>query len=205
MSEQAHGSGRGTISGFTVTTSTRDLADVWGLVLTYGLVTLGTGLVLALWPGETLTVLTVLLAIQLIITGSVRMFLALGSASLDRGSRWLVGGTGTLAVVVGVLCLVDPMRTLEVIGILIGVFWIVAGLGDLAAAFVSDTRRERVWDVVKGVISLGAGVFLVANPEVSLGFLVLISCIWLLGYGLIVCVEAFRLRSSRDASPLPSS
>ena len=206
MSEQVGSSETSSVSrGSTFTSGTKELADLWGLVLTYGLVTFGTGLVLAVWPGETLTVLTVLLGLQLIITGSVRMFLAMGSFSLDRGSRWLVGGTGVLAIVVGVLCLMDPLRTLEVIGILIGVFWIVAGLGDLASAFVSGTRRERIWDVVKGVISLGAGIFLVANPEVSLGFLVLISCIWLLGYGFIVVVEAFRLRSSRNAShPLPS-
>jgi len=200
MSEQVGSSEPETASGFTFTFGARDLSDLWGLVLAYGLVTFGIGLVLALWPGETLTVLTVLLAIQLIIGGSVRMFLAMGSFSLDRGSRWLVGGTGVLAVVVGVLCLMDPMRTLEVIGILIGVFWIVAGLGDLASAFVSGTRRERIWDVVKGIISLAAGIFLVANPEVSLGFLVLISCIWLLGYGFIVVVEAFRLRSARGAT-----
>ena len=200
MSEQVGSSEQGTVRGFTFVSSTRDLADLWGLVLTYGLVTFGFGLVLAVWPGETLKVLTILLGLQLIITGSVRMFLAMGTFSLDRGSRWLVGGTGVLAVVVGVLCLMDPIRTLEVIGILIGVFWIVAGLGDLASAFVSGTRRERIWDVVKGIISLGAGIFLVANPEVSLGFLVLVTCIWLLGYGFIVVVEAFRLRSSRVAA-----
>ena len=200
MSEQVGSSEQGTVRGFTFVSSTRDLADLWGLVLTYGLVTFGFGLVLAVWPGETLKVLTILLGLQLIITGSVRMFLAMGTFSLDRGSRWLVGGTGVLAVVVGVLCLMDPIRTLEVIGILIGVFWIVSGLGDLASAFVSGTRRERIWDVVKGIISLGAGIFLVANPEVSLGFLVLVTCIWLLGYGFIVVVEAFRLRSSRVAA-----
>jgi uncharacterized membrane protein HdeD (DUF308 family) len=200
MSSEQTSSGPGSVRGYTFTATTRDLTDLWGLVLAYGLMTLGIGLVLAVWPGETLTVLTVLLGLQLIIGGSVRVFLALASASLQGGARWLVAAIGVAAVVVGVLCLMEPLRTLEVIGILIGVFWIVAGLGDLASAFVSGTRGERIWDVVKGVISLGAGIFLVANPEVSLAFLVLISCIWLIGYGLILVVEAFRLRSARHAA-----
>jgi uncharacterized membrane protein HdeD (DUF308 family) len=34
----------------------RRLAEYWWLLLAYGIVTFGLGLVLALWPGETLTV-----------------------------------------------------------------------------------------------------------------------------------------------------
>jgi uncharacterized membrane protein HdeD (DUF308 family) len=180
---------------FVSTSRASILADHWGLVLTFGLCTLGIGIVLAVWPGETLTVLAVLLAIQLILMGSVRMFLAMGSASLDRNGRWLVGLTGLLALVVGVLCLMDPIQTLKAIGVLIGIVWLVAGLGDVVSAFVSGTPGARVWDVVKGGVSLVLGIFLVANPKVSLGFLVLLSCIWLIGYGLIVVVGALRLRA----------
>jgi uncharacterized membrane protein HdeD (DUF308 family) len=185
--------------GFEVVTVSRaaTLADHWGLVLTYGLFTLGIGLVLAVWPGETLTVLAVLLGIQLVLMGSVRMLLALGSASLERTGRWVVGLSGVLAVVVGVLCLVDPHQTLKAIGILIGVFWVLAGLTDLAGAFLSGTPGARLWDIVKGLVTLAAGVFLVANPKVSLGFIVVVSCVWLLGYGAILVIEALRLRGAR--------
>lgn len=186
-------------------TRTTTLADHWGLVLAYGVLTLGIGLILAVWPGETLTVLAVLLAIELILMGSVRMLLAMASASLDRNGRWLVGLTGVLAVVIGVLCLTDPIQTLKVIGVLIGIFWIVAGLGDLLGAFLPGTPGVRVWDIVKGVLTIGAGIFLVANPKVSLGFLVLISCLWLIGYGLVVIIEALRLRSDRGRTQLRTS
>jgi uncharacterized membrane protein HdeD (DUF308 family) len=182
---------------FVTVSRASTLADHWGLVLTYGLFTFGIGLVLALWPGETLTVLAVLLAIQLILMGSVRMFLALGSATLDGRGRAVAGVVGVAAVVIGVLCLMDPIQTLKVIGILIGIWWIAVGLADLFGVFVADSASERVWGIVKGVISLGAGIFLVANPKVSLGFLVLVSCVWLLGYGFMVIIEALRLRSAQ--------
>jgi uncharacterized membrane protein HdeD (DUF308 family) len=180
-------------------------ADHWGLVLSYGVLTFGIGLVLALWPGETLTVLAVLLAIELVLMGSVRMLLAMASASLEGTGRWVMGLSGVLAVVIGVLCLTDPIQTLKVIGVLVGVFWILAGLGDLLGAFLPGAPGARAWDIVKGVVSLGAGIFLVANPKVSLGFLVLISCIWLLGYGFVVIVEALRLRSDHTRAELHPS
>ncbi|HET8962079.1 DUF308 domain-containing protein, partial [Nocardioides sp.] len=49
------------------------LVDHWGLVLTYGLLTMGLGLVLVLWPDQTLKVLAVLIGIQLILTGAFRL------------------------------------------------------------------------------------------------------------------------------------
>jgi uncharacterized membrane protein HdeD (DUF308 family) len=184
---------------FVTVSRATTLADHWGLVLTYGVLTFGIGLVLALWPSETLTVLAVLLGFDLILMGSVRMLLAMASASLDRNGRWLVGLTGVLAVLIGVLCLTNPTQTLHVIGVLIGVFWIIAGLGELLGAFLPSTPGTRVWDIVKGGITIVAGIFLVANPHVSLGFLVLVSCLWLLGYGLVVMVDALRLRSAAAA------
>ena len=66
---------------FVTVSRTTMLAEHWGLVMAYGVLTFGIGAVLAFWPGETLKVLAVLLAIQLILMGSVQMFLALGSAS----------------------------------------------------------------------------------------------------------------------------
>jgi len=190
---------------YVTVSRTATLAEHWGLVMAYGVVTFGIGVVLAAWPGETLTVLAILLAIQFIIMGSVQMFLAMASTSLDRNSRWLVGIAGTLAVIIGVLCLLDPIQTLKVIGILIGLFWITVGVADLAAAFLPGTPKARIWDVVKGLVSVGAGIFLVANPKVSLGFLVIVSCVWLLGYGFIVIVGALRLRTEHTRAQLGTS
>jgi uncharacterized membrane protein HdeD (DUF308 family) len=183
---------------FVAATRTTTLAEHWGLVMAYGVLTFAIGAVLAAWPGETLKVLAILLAIQLILMGSVQMFLALGSASYERNRRWVVGLTGVLAVVIGVLCLTDPIQTLKVIGILIGI-------GDLVGAFLPSTPGSRIWDIVKGVVSIGAGIFLVANPKVSLGFLVIVTCVWLLGYGFIIIVGALRLRTEHIHSLHPAS
>lgn len=72
---------------FVTVSRATTLADHWGLVLTYGVLTFGIGLVLAVWPGETLTVLAVLLAIELILMGSVRMLLGYGLVVIIEAFR----------------------------------------------------------------------------------------------------------------------
>src|SRR3954452_24541394 len=88
------------------------IADHWGLVLAYGLVSVGLGLVLAVWPGETLAVVAVLIAIQLLVAGVFRIIMAIGARGIDGGVRALMALTGGLAIIVGLLCLRDPVQTL---------------------------------------------------------------------------------------------
>ena len=183
----------GTPSG--VPPSMTRLVDHWGLVLTYGLVTIGLGLVLALWPDETLKVLAVLIGIQFILTGVFRLVLAVASRSLDGGARAVLGLFGALAVVLGLLCLRSPLQTILVISMILGVWWLAAGLVDIVGAIRSGESNRRGWDLGLGVLSALAGAFLLVSPEVSLGVLVIVVCLWLFSYGFIAVVAALVLRS----------
>jgi uncharacterized membrane protein HdeD (DUF308 family) len=173
------------------------LADHWGLVLTYGLITIGFGLVLALWPDETLKVLAVLIGIQFILTGAFRLVLAVAARSLDGGARAVTGLFGALAIVLGLLCLRSPLQTVLVISMILGVWWLAAGLVDIVGALRSSDSHRRGWDLGLGVLSVLAGAFLLVNPEVSLGVLVIVVCVWLFSYGSIAVVAALVLRSEQ--------
>lgn len=177
------------------------MADHWGLLLAYGLITMGIGLVLALWPEETLVVVAVIIAIQLIFSGAFRIVSAVASRSLDGGMRAMIGLSGALAVLIGLLCLRSPLQTLAAIGMLIGIYWVFSGLVDLINAISSDHGSRRLWDAVLGLVSLGAGVFLVVNPTISLAALVIVACVWLFGYGFFAVVAALMLRSSSRSTP----
>jgi uncharacterized membrane protein HdeD (DUF308 family) len=192
------------------------LADHWATVLAYGLLTLGLGLVLAVWPGETLVVVTVLLSIQFLVYGVLRLVAAVSASSVDPGIRALVGLSGALAVVVGLVCLRDPVRTLTVIGLVLGTWWVVSGIIDVLRALISPTRGRRGWDLGTGFVSAAAGAFLLVNPELSLGVLVLVVCAWLFAVGLIAVGTALAMRSLRrtdaparslrpDAPPAPAT
>jgi|tagenome__1003787_1003787.scaffolds.fasta_scaffold20933993_4 uncharacterized membrane protein HdeD (DUF308 family) len=173
------------------------IADHWGLVLAYGLVSVGLGLVLAVWPGETLVVCAVLIAIQILVSGVLRIVMAVGGRGLDGGMRALQGLIGGFALIVGLLCLRHPVQTLLVIGILLGVWWVVSGVIDVVGALVSPVHGRRAWDVVTGVISILAGGFLLVNPKLSLGVLVVVICVWLFLIGGIALFTAFKLRSEQ--------
>jgi uncharacterized membrane protein HdeD (DUF308 family) len=180
------------------------MVDHWGLLLTYGLVTMGFGVVLAVWPDETLKVVAILIGIQLIITGVFRLVLAIASTSLDTGARALVGLFGALALVIGLLCLRDPVQTILVIGIILGVWWLAAGLIDVIGAIRDEGSPRRGWDLAMGAITALLGLFLLVNPELSLGVLVVVICVWLFAYGFLAIVAALMLRSAGRRTPTAS-
>jgi hypothetical protein len=191
----------------TTTTSTRSrhsavgpasLVDHWGLVLAYGLVTLGLGIALAVWPDASVTVFTVLLAIQLIIAGIFRISAAL-SRSRTEGARALVGLSGGLALIVGLLILRDPLQSVLVLGMILGVFWLIAGVIDILSALIGPPRSGRGWELFAGVVSVLAGGFLLVYTDLSLRVLVVFVGIWLIVAGILATIAAFRLRSLRTA------
>jgi uncharacterized membrane protein HdeD (DUF308 family) len=56
---------------------------------------------------------------------------------------------------------------------------------------------ERGWTVFMGVLSILAGIIVVAYPGLTLLGLAVILGIWLVIFGLMECVLAWRLRSVR--------
>jgi uncharacterized membrane protein HdeD (DUF308 family) len=182
-----------------------DLARHWGVVLAYGLVCIGLGIILAVWPDETLKVVAVLIAIQILLSGVLRIITALTAHWLDGGVRILIGLTGGLALVVGLLCLRHPVQTLLIITLLLGVWWVASGVVDVIAAIIAPVPGRRTWNIVSGVISILAGGFLLVDPELSLGVLVFVVCVWLFAVGIAAVVAAFGLRSAgRRAGQTPS-
>ena len=121
------------------------VADHWGLVVAYGVVTFGLGVLLAAWPGRTLVVCAVIFAIQLLVSGTVRIVTAIASGHIDGWIRALSGLSGAVAVIVGLLCLRDPLQTLLVVGLLLGAWLLVCGMVDLMSALVGAGSGNRVW------------------------------------------------------------
>ena len=174
------------------------MADHWGLLVGFGSLTVLLGLAVVLWPGSTLVVLAVFLGIQLLVNGVFKIVSAFAASSVDGGVRALLGLAGALSVIVGLLCLREPMQTVVVLGLLLGAWWVVSGLIDIFAAVLGDVR-ERAWHVVMGVVSVLAGGFLLVNPELSLTALVIVVAVWLFGYGVIAVIAGFRMRSLSSA------
>ena len=79
---------------------------------------------------------------------------------------------------------------------------------DIVGAIRSSGSHRRGWDLGLGLLSTLAGAFLLVNPEISLGVLVIVVSVWLFSYGFIAVVAAFVLRGEEKRtteSPLPGA
>jgi uncharacterized membrane protein HdeD (DUF308 family) len=175
------------------------LAKHWGLVLAYAIVTLGLGISLLVWPDVTVTIFTVLLAIQLIVAGVFRIISAV-SMDRDGGVRALVGLSGGIGLIVGLLILRDPLQSVVVLGMILGVFWLIIGVVDVLGALVAPPPSGRTAELVVGLLSMGVGIFLIVYTDLSLKVLVVFVGIWLIAAGLLALYAAFKLRSLRPAA-----
>ena len=175
------------------------IVDHWGLVLAYGILTLGLGIALVVWPHASVTVFTVLLAIQLIIAGIFRISAALSVNRTEGGVRALIGLSGGLALIVGLLILRDPLQSVLVLGMIIGVFWVIAGVIDIISALSRRRPSGRGWEILTGVVLVLAGGFLLVYTDVSLKLLVVFVGISLIVTGVLALVTALRMRSLRPS------
>ncbi|MBF6414280.1 HdeD family acid-resistance protein [Nocardia cyriacigeorgica] len=80
--------------------------------------------------------------------------------ALARAAWQSILVTGLLSVILGVLILVWPGKTLLVAGIIFGIYLVVSGLLQLVAAFAAPASAGmRVLYFISGVLSIVIGVF----------------------------------------------
>src|ERR1700753_1351681 len=99
------------------------MARSWPATVILGALTLILGLVVAFHPGGTLNVVAVLLGITMICSGLFHLVRIFGPG---ESHIWL-GITGLLLIVIGVV-LIRPLHlTLALVGLFVGLSWIVQG------------------------------------------------------------------------------
>jgi uncharacterized membrane protein HdeD (DUF308 family) len=199
MSQGTEPSGPSPEAGTTYPGPQDLLAARWRFVLATGISAFVLGVALSLWPGETVRVLAALLACQLIIAGAIQVFLA--TATGPGASRWVFALGGALSGAAGLMLLLRPGASLDFLALAGGACVLVVGLVDLGAALFRRRARQRLWLAVRGLVGVVVGPFMMANPDWSLGVLVLLLCVWLIGYGFLTIVSALSLRAELRADP----
>jgi len=165
---------------------------VWQMELIAGVITLGLGIVLALKPSQSLNVVCVFIGILLIIGGIFHFIRALDH---DEQHRAWIAVAGLLEVVIGVVMIRHLSLTKSVIGLLIGIVWIVQGIVALLAGIMGGKTVSRGWSIGFGLISLVAGIVVVSVPENSVNALAVLLGIWFIVMGLFELAAGFVLRS----------
>ncbi|MGA8455188.1 MAG: DUF308 domain-containing protein [Streptosporangiaceae bacterium] len=173
------------------------LAQTWQATLILGALTLILGLVVSFHPTGSLNVLAVLLGILMILSGLFHLIRVFDQEEMHR--VW-TGIAGLMFVVVGVVLIRHLHLTRAIIGLVIGITWIVQGLAALIGGIASDAREGRAWWIAFGVISLIAGIVVAATPASSLTFLAVLLGIWFVIMGIFEIIGGLMLRRELRAA-----
>jgi uncharacterized membrane protein HdeD (DUF308 family) len=172
----------------------------WGWVLVFGIITLLAGLLTLVWPGRTIVVIAVLFGIQLVVAGIFRFVAAFAVDEESGGMRVLLALLGVLSLIVGLYALRHLQVTIAALALLLGIFWIVNGAVETFAALSHRRMQGRGWTIFMGLLSVVAGIVVLVYPGISLLTLALVLGFWLLVYGIMEIVLAFRLRQAGQAA-----
>ncbi len=170
-------------------------AYAWQTTLIVGAVTVILGLIVSLHPSGSLNVIAVLLGILMIFSG---IFHLIRVFDRDEQHRVWLGITGLLYVVIGVVLIRHLHLTVALIGLVVGLTWIVQGLSSLFGG-VGGSREGRGWWIFFGIVSLIAGIVVVSAPITSVTALAALLGIWFIVMGLFEVVGAFFIRRAVSA------
>ena len=168
------------------------LAREWPAVFVMGLITVALGIVVISWPQETLTVISVLIGLQILIYGIYGLVKAFAHDTTSPG--W-TGFVGVLGIIIGIVVLRNPFETVAVLAALLGVVWIIGGIIQVFGSIADSGGEHRLLGVFGGLLSIVAGIVVVAWPAPTVTVIAWISGIYLIVFGLFLCVSAFQLRS----------
>lgn len=166
-------------------------AYAWQATLVLGVVTLVLGLILTFYPSVTVNVIGVLLGLLVLVSGLFHLIRMFGNSEAHR--VWM-GISGLLLVVAGVVLLRHLHLTVALIGLIIGLGWIVQGVTALIVSFSGEAREGRGWWIFFGIISLVGGIVITALPTESVTLLAALTGIWFIVQGLFEIVGGLMLR-----------
>jgi uncharacterized membrane protein HdeD (DUF308 family) len=173
------------------------LAGSWQTALFLGAATVILGFIVALHPTTSVNVIAVLLGILMILSGIFHLIRVFDTAEPHR--VWL-GIAGLLFVVIGVILIRHLHLTRSIIGLIIGITWIVQGLAALIGGISGGVREGRAWWLLFGAASLIAGIAVVATPASSLDVLATLLGIWFIVMGVFEIVGGLLLRHAVRAA-----
>ncbi|WP_327001042.1 DUF308 domain-containing protein [Dactylosporangium sp. NBC_01737] len=145
-------------------------------MFTLGSITTVFGVAVLIWPAATLRLLGILAGVWLIATGVLRVVHAFRR---DRDVHGLTGqvlsvGLGAVLIVGGAACIGSSATGAVAVAVILGLAWLLSGIAEILLGLFSR-GRARVWLLLIGAASIGAGLLSVAWPDISPRNLVLLT------------------------------
>jgi uncharacterized membrane protein HdeD (DUF308 family) len=172
------------------------LQHLWKSTLISGLLAVVLGVLILVWPGKSLIVASVLFGIYLLVSGVAQVIFAF-SLHVSAGSRILLFVSGAASLILAVLAFrhFGEGYAILLLAIWIAVGFIFRGTATTVSAISEPRLPGRGWTIFFGVITMIAGVIVLAYPFDSIVTLTLVAGIWLIIIGVFEMISAFGIRS----------
>jgi uncharacterized membrane protein HdeD (DUF308 family) len=110
---------------------------------------------------------------------------------------------GLITLAGGILALVYPDITVEVLAIILGINLLLVGILDFVDAFTSDADHTgKTLQVLLGLVGLIAGIICLRRPSEALTFIVIVVAIWMVIAGIVLVLRAIFQAGNRAMTGL---
>jgi uncharacterized membrane protein HdeD (DUF308 family) len=171
------------------------LPHLWKSALVSGVLAVALGVAVVAWPGISIAVAAIFFGAYLLVTGIQQVIFAF-SLHVSAGGRVLLFISGAASLILAVLAFRHLYDAVLLMAIWIAVGFVFRGVATTVSAISDPTLPGRGWNIFVGVISLIAGVVVLASPFESMATLALVVGIWLIVIGVMEVVAAFGIRST---------
>ena len=166
----------------------------WLWLLGLGIAAVVMGIIVLVWPHQTVRVVGVLFGIYLLVSGIFEIILAF--APDEPGSfRFLSVITGVFSILLGLISFRGAAESILLLALWIGFSWLITGITRAVAAGSTPYMPYRGWQIFGGIVLAIGGIVIIVSPLHSVLALAVLSGIWLIIIGGWQIVEAFILRS----------
>jgi uncharacterized membrane protein HdeD (DUF308 family) len=108
---------------------------------------------------------------------------------------WVVGLRGVFAIIYGLMALVWPGLTLEILILFFGGYVMLDGIFAIFAAFSNRAGHSKWWILLlEGLVGIAAGIITISRPGLTTLVLLLVISFWAIVTGVLEIVSAIRLR-----------
>ena len=155
------------------------------------------GILILAWPGKSILVVAAIVACYAIAAGLVYLAIGIFSRKTRGWARLGHIVLSLVCLVVGVIALFNltspngsPLRLL---GILIGIMWIVEGIVSLSTL---GDAASRGWSIAFAILSVIAGIVVLVAPIAAMLALWWVLGVLLVVLGIMNIVRAFTIRTA---------
>ena len=171
------------------------IRQLWRSALALGVLTLGLGAVVLIWPGDSIVVASAVFGVYLLVAG-IAQAIAAFAVDMSTATRILYFIGGALSVVLGYFAFRDFNNGAAVwmMAIWIGVGFIFQGVTATALAIDVPALPARGWYIFVGILTVIAGVVMLVWPISSIAVLAIVAGAWLVVIGTTEIVGALSAR-----------